>query len=589
MKKTRILLSCGLTGCGIVACSLLQAQTAAPNMVLILADDQGWGDLSMNGNLSVSTPHIDRIGREGAAFTNFYVCPVSSPTRAELLTGRYAARSGVRDVSEGGERMNPDEMTLADYLKQGGYATAAFGKWHNGTQYPYHPNARGFDEFYSFCSGHWGNYWNPLLERNGELVYGDGFIIDDLTTHAIEYIRQHREQPFFVYLPYNTPHSPMQVPDTWWDLVEDREIRQRATDPEKEDLAFTRAALALTENIDWNVGRVMQTLEELGLDEHTIILYLTDNGPNSDRWNGGMKGRKGSTDEGGVRSPLLVRWPEKISPGQIINQLSGAVDLLPTLTELAGLSPDYFHPLDGISLVPALSGETEETDRTLISTWNDRISVRQGKWLFSADRQLFDLSTDREQTVDVSALHPGLMLQMQKKVDWYREEVLGSLPEKDLRPFVVGHPDECFSKLPARDGTPSGEIRRSNRYPNCSYFTHWKNRTDRITWPVTVEEEGVFEAIIYYNCGATDVGALISLKAGKEELLSRLTQPNDTPMTGAELDRVPRTESYMKGFAPFSLGTIRLDRQVREITLQAVDIPGERVMDLFLLVLKRVN
>ncbi|MCC8095987.1 MAG: sulfatase-like hydrolase/transferase [Tannerellaceae bacterium] len=381
MKYPCLFISCGLVGVGLVSPLLLQAQQTAPNMVLILADDQGWGDLSIHGNLSVSTLHIDRVGREGAAFTNFYVCPVSSPTRAELLTGRYAARSGVRDVSEGGERINPDERTLADYLKQGGYATAAFGKWHNGTQYPYHPNARGFDEFYGFCSGHWGNYWNPLLERNGEIVYGDGFIIDDLTTHAIEYIRQHREQPFFVYLPYNTPHSPMQVPDTWWDLVEDREIRQRATDPEKEDLAFTRAALALTENIDWNVGRVMQTLEELGLDEHTIILYLTDNGPNSDRWNGGMKGRKGSTD----------------------------------------------------------------------------------------------------------------------------------------------------------------------------------------------------------------VGALISLKAGKEELLARLTQPNDTPMTGAELDRVPRTESYMKGFAPFPLGTIRLDRQVREITLQAVDIPGKRVMDLFLLVLKRVN
>lgn len=228
-----------------------------------------------------------------------------------------------------------------------------------------------------------------------------------------------------------------------------------------------------------------------------------------------MKGRKDSADEGGVRSLLLVRWPEKISPGQIINQLSGAVDLFPTLTDLAGLSPDYFYPLDGISLMPALSGETGEIDRTLVSTWNDRVSVRQGKWLFSADRQLFDLSTDKEQTVDVSALYPGLILQMQEKVDWYREEVLGSLPEKDLRPFVVGHPDERFSKLPARDGTPSGEIRRSNRYPNCSYFTHWKSHIDRITWPVAVEEEGVFEAIIYYNCATTDVGGF-NLSEGRE-------------------------------------------------------------------------
>ncbi|HUX58013.1 MAG TPA: sulfatase-like hydrolase/transferase, partial [Bacteroidales bacterium] len=188
-----------------------------PNIIIILSDDQGWGDLSINGNINLNTPNIDRMANTGAKFNRFYVCPVSSPTRAEFLTGRYHSRSGVYSTSEGGERLNLDETTIADVFKKAGYSTAAFGKWHNGMQYPYHPNARGFDEFYGFCSGHWGEYFSPkFLEHNGEIVQGNGFITDDLTEKAIAFIDSHKNKPFFLYVPYNTPHSPMQVPDQWW-------------------------------------------------------------------------------------------------------------------------------------------------------------------------------------------------------------------------------------------------------------------------------------------------------------------------------------------------------------------------------------
>ena len=159
-----------------------------PNVLVILTDDQGWGDLSLNGNQNLSTPHIDRLAAEGAKFERFYVCPVCSPTRAEFLTGRYHARGGVYSTSAGGERLDLDEITIAQSFQAGGYRTAAFGKWHNGMQYPYHPNARGFELFYGFCSGHWGHYWSPMLERNGEIVQGQGFIIDDLTESAIDFM-----------------------------------------------------------------------------------------------------------------------------------------------------------------------------------------------------------------------------------------------------------------------------------------------------------------------------------------------------------------------------------------------------------------
>ncbi|MCA8992537.1 MAG: sulfatase-like hydrolase/transferase, partial [Planctomycetaceae bacterium] len=215
--------------------SVCSAAAPRPSVVVILADDQGWGDLSLNGNSNLSTPNVDSIARDGAQFERFYVCPVCSPTRAEFLTGRYHPRGGVYGVTRGGERLNLDEKTIADTFKSAGYHTAAFGKWHNGMQYPYHPNGRGFEEYFGFCSGHWGHYFSPMLEHNGQITHGEGFIIDDLTNHAMQFIEQHQQEPFFVYLPYNTPHSPMQVPDRWWDKFKDDPLELRHRDPEKED------------------------------------------------------------------------------------------------------------------------------------------------------------------------------------------------------------------------------------------------------------------------------------------------------------------------------------------------------------------
>ncbi|MCH2613309.1 MAG: sulfatase-like hydrolase/transferase, partial [Opitutales bacterium] len=218
-----------------------------PNVVVFLTDDQGWGDLSINGNKNLNTPHIDSLAREGIRFDRVYVCAVCSPTRAEFLTGRYHARSGVYSTSQGGERMDLDEVTIADTFKAAGYATGAFGKWHNGMQYPYHPNGRGFDEYYGFASGHWGDYFSPPLERNGKIVQGEGFLVDDLTDKAMKFMEKNRDGPFFAYIPYNTPHSPMQVPDEFWERFKDKEIVMRNREPEGEVMSHLRSALAMCE------------------------------------------------------------------------------------------------------------------------------------------------------------------------------------------------------------------------------------------------------------------------------------------------------------------------------------------------------
>ena len=199
-----------------------------PNIVVILTDDQGWGDLSINGNKNLDTPNIDRLADEGITLENFYVCQVCAPTRAEFLTGRYYPRTGVSGVSTGQERLNYDETTIADVFKKAGYATGAFGKWHNGTQPPYHPINRGFDEYYGFTSGHWGYYFSPPLDHNGQRVRGKGYVVDDFTSKAIEFIETNEKSPFFCYVPYNTPHSPMVISERFYGKFRD-------TDPESLD------------------------------------------------------------------------------------------------------------------------------------------------------------------------------------------------------------------------------------------------------------------------------------------------------------------------------------------------------------------
>jgi len=560
-----------------------------PNIVIILTDDQGWGDLSVNGNSNLQTPNIDALVSEGASFENFYVCPVCSPTRAEVLTGRYHVRGGVYSTSAGGERLDLDETTIAEVFKKAGYATAAYGKWHNGMQPPYHPNSRGFDDYYGFCSGHWGNYFDPVLEHNGQLVRGDGFIIDDFTNHGMEFMEKHSDQPFLLYLPYNTPHGPMQVPDCWWEKFNNKELDMRARDEDPEDLNFTKAALAMCENIDWNVGRLEDKIRELGIEENTIVLYLCDNGPNGWRWNGDMKGRKGSTDEGGVRSPLFMKWPGHINQGMEIDQVSGAIDLLPTLADLAGIDYQTPKPLDGVSLKPLLlEKDPSWTDRNIYSYWRGRLSVRNQRYRLDNEGGLYDIESDRAQRMDLSESLPEIKKQMTMAAEKYRQEVVIELPEEDQRTFPLGFPGAVYTQIPARDGVGHGNIKRSNRFPNCSFYTNWISLDDSITWNVEVLEEGDFEVVLYYTCPEGDQGSVFELSLGESVLFGKITEAFDPPLYGPENDRDPRHNSPVKDFKPLKIGTIHLSRGTGQLTLKASEKPGDTVMDLRLIMWKRL-
>jgi arylsulfatase A-like enzyme len=552
-----------------------------PNVVVILADDQGWGDLSANGNTNLRTPHVDSLAKDGAKFDRFFVQPVCSPTRAEFLTGRWHPRGGVHGVSTGAERLDLDERTVAQAFKAAGYATGCFGKWHNGTQYPYHPNARGFSEYYGFTSGHWGEYFDPPLDHNGRPVKGNGYITDDLTGRAIAFLKANAAagKPSFCYLAFNTPHSPMQVPHQYWQRFE--ELTLKLTGAKKENENHTRAALAMCENIDDNVGRLLAALKEGKLEGNTVVLYFCDNGPNGPRWNGGMKGIKGSTDEGGVRSPLHVRWPGKIRPGTVVAPIASAVDLYPTLIDFAGVKRVGDKPFDGISLAPWLLGRgAKAPERVLYNHWAGRTSARDQRFRLDNAGQLFDMVSDPGQTKNVAANHPQDAKRLADALTAWKKDVLSELPKPDARPFTVGYAEFPRTVLPARDGVPHGGVRRSSGAPNCSFFTNWTKPEDGMTWAVEVHTAGKYEAIVHYTCPKAGVGSAVELSLGSAKWAGSITEAHDPPLRGREHDRVPRgSESYVKDFRPLSLGTIELPAGKGTLTLRAPKVPGKQVAD----------
>lgn len=567
-----------------------EVKTQRPNIILIMADDQGWGDLSFNGNTNLSTPNIDALAKNGVSFEHFYVQPVCSPTRAELLTGRHSSRLGVYATSTGGERINLGETTIAKVFKKAGYKTAAYGKWHNGMQPPYHPNAMGFEDYYGFTSGHWGNYFSPMLEHNGKIVKGDGFLVDDLTNHGLDFISKHQEEPFFLYLPYNTPHSPMQVPDVYWNKFADKELDLKYQGEETTNVNHTKAALAMVENIDYNVGRITKKLEELHLEKNTIVIYLSDNGPNGWRWNGGMRGRKGSTDEGGVRTSFFVQWKNTIPSGKSVSQIASAIDLLPTLSNMANIDYVAKNPIDGKDLTPLLLHENPDWEPRLVyNHWRGKTSIRTQKYRLDNEDHLYDMQKDHGQTTDISLQFPELTDSLKRmKKNWLSEKSPLS-KESDNRPFTLGHPDYEYTQIPVRDGIPHGNIKRSNRHPNNTFFTSWTSLEDSMTWDVEVLADGEFEVALYYTCKAENVGSRIELSLGESRIEKEITIGHDPPLTGMENDRDPRIESYVKDFTPMDLGKIKLKKGKGELTLKAIEMAGSEVADVRLLMFRRIQ
>jgi arylsulfatase A-like enzyme len=338
----------------------IEPQLTRPNIVFILTDDQGYGDLGRHGNPALKTPHIDRLSDESARFRNFVVSPSCSPTRCALMTGRHEFRSGVTHTIEGRCEMSLSATTLPQVLKSAGYTTGIFGKWHLGASGDYRPEKRGFDYSITTVNDNQDSNFDPVLLYNGIERKQQGYREDILFAEAIQFIQDNRDEPFFCYIPTYAPHSPNKAPDEY--------VNRNGGN----------AFFGQISNIDDNIGRLMDFLKVNGLDSNTMVIFMNDNGGTwgVDLYNAGMRGCKGSAWYGGTRAMSFWRWPGRIA-SRILDAAAGAVDLLPTLAELAGASlpENLADSLDGVSLLPLLFGDVNQlSDRMLfthVGRWRD--------------------------------------------------------------------------------------------------------------------------------------------------------------------------------------------------------------------------
>ena len=559
-----------------------------PNIVIILTDDQGWGDISSHGNPDISTPNIDQLADDGARFHRFFVSPVCAPTRASLLTGRDHLRTGTQWVTYGLENMRADEETFAEIFRDAGYKTGLFGKWHNGSHYPMDPKGQGFDTFFGFKQGHWNNYFDTELEYNGNPVKTKGFITDVLTDSALAFIEHHREDPFLAFIPYNAPHSPFQVRESYFQKYK------------AEGLSDKNAAVyGMVENVDDNIGRIISILEALDLSENTIVVFMTDNGPNgNDRFNGLMKGWKAKVDEGGVRVPLFIKWPTQITPGRKVEELTAHIDFLPTLVELAGLDVRPQKPWDGRSFAPLIFQDNPNwPDRYLYthqSRWDSLerypASVRNNQFRavrYGNDWELYDLKSDSSQSKNVAVLHPEVIENMSHSyLEWF-EEVTTDLKGKTSIP--VGYSQSPKSNLPAVESYFSEGLRfyGLSGWSN-DWVTGWSAENQRIWWEIEVQEAGEFEVSIEYGLPEEEDGVEVRLQISGNEIKTNLAAHN--AMEVPSPDRVERGEVYEKVWGWQKLGTMNLNQGEQKLEFQLIPRLNESSkFEIKSLELKRIN
>ena len=472
-----------------------------PNVVLVITDDQGYGDLGCNGNPILKTPNIDRFYNDSIHLTNFHVGPTCAPTRSGLLTGHYANSTGVWHTVGGRSLLRKNEITIADALGAAGYRTGIFGKWHLGDNFPYRPQDRGFDDTIIHGGGgisqtpdYWGNdYFNDTFSVNGHPQKFDGYCTDVWFSEAIKFIERNKDRPFFGYIPTNAPHSPFNVENEYSDLYNGKVSEDRAN------------FFGMITNIDENFGKLRDKLKELELEENTILIFMTDNGTACgvsldesdfviDGYNAGLRGMKGSEYDGGHRVPFFLRWPAGgLTGARDIDRLTANVDLMPTLLDLCNVEmekPPKFH---GTSINPLLSGESKNWGERTIVTDSQRLaipikwrrsSVMTDRWRLINGLELYDLIPDREQRNDVAAEFPEVVEELKEEYEkWW--ELVSEQFDRDI-PISIGSEMEEETRLTCHDWR--------NDSADCPWHQGHIRQGKEANgyWEIHVEEKGVY-------------------------------------------------------------------------------------------------
>ncbi len=434
-----------------------------PNIIVIMTDDQGYGDLSCHGNPDLQTPHLDQLYDQSVRFTNFHVDPTCAPTRSALITGRYSLSTGVWHTIAGRSFLHPDEVTLANILQDAGYATGMFGKWHLGDNYPCRPHDRGFDHAIYHGGGGvgqtpdlWGNdYFDDRYFHNGEPQQFTGYCTDVWFDEAMRFMGTERDQPFFCYLLPNAPHGPFLVDEKYSKPFVERGISQNRAN-----------FYGMLVNIDENIGRLEEFLKNEGLRENTLVIFMTDNGTagpwypkEGTDYTAGLRGIKGSIYEGGHRVPFFVRWPAGgIGGGRDVTHVAAHVDVVPTLMELAEAARPSGPMLHGRSLVPLLRDPKANWEKRSLVVNNQRIAVPQkykdfvvmsDPWRLVGKEELYNLDSDRGQQNNVAAQHPEVVRQMLQTYEEWWDATSGR--SDTLVSITVGSDHENPAFLTAHD------------------------------------------------------------------------------------------------------------------------------------------
>ncbi|MEM9016438.1 MAG: arylsulfatase [Verrucomicrobiota bacterium] len=556
----------------------IRADDSRPNIIVVMPDDMGYGDTGATGNGVIRTPNLDRLASEGAQLTDFYVSPVCSPTRACLMTGRYNHRTRCIDTFKGRSMMDPEEVTIAEVLSGAGYATGIFGKWHLGDNYPMRPQDQGFEEALIHRGGglaqpsepiaNDNRYTDPILIHNGEQKQYKGYCTDIYFDAAIEFMTDARERgkPFFVYLPPNAPHGPYHdVPEDLLAYYQSIDLSPILNGNESEKHIDTVARVsAMVENIDQNMGKMDAFLGRSGLFENTIVLFFTDNGPNTLRYVGPFRGMKSHVHEGGIRTMFFARWPAKFEPGHASGRPAAHIDLFPTLLAAAEVSVPEGLALDGENVLPQLLGEKEEWDDRPIVIQSHRgnkpvefhhFMVRKGDWKllrgtgFGSESikepkpfELYEITKDAGEEHDFAAAMPEKVEEMkQTYLEWLAD--VSSTRERNFAPplIVIGDEAELLTDLSIQDW----------RVPNGA-----QGWGEGGKWHVRFAAEGPYRVAIRWkeSIGAREVTLKIgeelyrgALQEGATEVVfpELLVSPGDT-LVSVEMDGGMKRETVLR-------------------------------------------
>ncbi|RED95283.1 arylsulfatase [Marinoscillum furvescens] len=538
---------------GFFAC---QGPKEPPNILLIVTDDQGWGDAGFHGNEVLKTPVLDSLARNSLIFDRFYVSPVCAPTRASLLTGRYHLATGTSWVTHRREVMSSEEVTIAELLQPVGYRSGLFGKWHNGKQFPHDPVGQGFQDFVGFTDGHANNYFDPVLQVGHELQAFEGYMPDILTDKAIKFMAA--DDPFFCYVSYNTPHSPFQVPNEYFDTYKAMGLDDR--------LACIYGMVA---NIDQNIGRLLAALEASGKAENTLIIFMTDNGPNGYRYNGPWKGIKSHVDEGGVHVPFLMHFSGKgWNTGEHIAYLAAHIDILPTIAEVVGAAVPDSLGIHGESLVGVMAGKTKKrlffTHQVVRKMDTIPGAVRSDSMVLTlkADTALYDLKNDPSQQVNLAETWPEVRRSFASEYQHWFEQVTseGIVPP----PIEVGHPVRRII-LPAPDASAFAGVRFSGGEGWANDFFVQEDSGAWMSWDILVKNPSAYRLRMAYS---SPQPTSVEVRIGKRK--HTLKVPPAEKVMIPSPDRVPRGEVYAFHWGEAILPSIHFSPSDEELTVHLV-------------------